>query len=456
MRSRRLALVTLSGVRIRNENLRRLGLTLPGFVERGRVIASLPTLALLILAARTPPTWEPSLHELDEINETAFAALATGEFDLVAISALSARIREAYALADRLRSGGVKVVLGGLHVSALPREAMAHADAVVQGEAEEIWPELIGDFEAGRLRPLYSSLSPVARSAPIDTGPLPRYDLLDPGRYNRITLQTTRGCPLHCSFCAASRTISPYKVKPVARVRAELEAILDRWPRPFLELADDNTFVHKAWSRELVRMLGEYPLKWFTETDVSIADDEALLEGLARSGCAQILVGFESAHREALRGADTRDWKYARFDGTLERIRRIQSYGISVNGCFVLGFDADGPDVFDRTLEFVRESDLAEVQITLLTPFPGTALYQSLADQDRLLWKDPWDRCTLFDVTFRPARMSVEELETGFLDLMGRLYSTAEVERRRRRFRSCARSALRRRAGTEKPPEETT
>lgn len=428
----------MSGVRVRDQELLRLGMTLPGFVERSRVIASLPSLGLLTIAGCTPAHWDVVYREADE------APAVEDQFDLVAISSLSARVIEAYALADRLRAGGTKVVLGGLHVSALPQEAMSHADAVVQGEGEAVWPTLLRDLEEGRLRPLYSSFDPSVRAFRMEEAPVPRYDLLDPSRYNRLLLQTTRGCPLDCSFCAASRMISPYRRKPIDRVRQELEAILAIWPRPFIELADDNTFVDKRWGRKLASLLSEYPVRWFTETDLSVADDEELLDLLAGAGCAQLLIGLESARRESLRGVDGRDWKHSHWEGCAERIRRIQSRGISVNGCFVLGFDGDDAGVFERTREFVREIGLAEAQITVLTPFPGTALHEQLEREGRLLSPVYWDRCTLFDVTFRPAGMAVDELEGGFRNLMVDLYGSAEVGRRKRLFRACVRAARRR------------
>ena len=300
MKSRRGLLLAMSGVRVKSDELRQLGMTLPGFIERGQVIASLPSLSLLTLAAHTPENWEPEYREIDELTDGAAARIAGAGYDIVAISALSARILEAYEIADQLREAGVTVVLGGLHVSALPDEALTHADAIVVGEAELLWPELLADFEGGVLRPRYSSMdSP--RRYDFAHAQVPRYDMLDIGRYNRLTLQTSRGCPLDCEFCGASRLISPYKIKPLAQVRRELEAILDIWPKPFVELADDNTFVSKKWARELARLFAQYRIRWFTETDLSVADDDELLELLALSGCAQVLIGLESVDPDALR-----------------------------------------------------------------------------------------------------------------------------------------------------------
>lgn len=424
----------MSGVRVQDPELLRLGLTLPGFVERSRVIASLPSLGLLTIAAHTPAEWEVAYREYDELPAGAAADIAHQGFQVVAISSLTARIEEAYALSEHLRHRGILTIMGGLHVSALPQEAARHCDIVVKGEAENVWRQVIADVEAQHWRPLYdSSHQSASPSSPLAHA-VPRYDLLDLGRYNRLTLQTTRGCPLHCTFCAASRTISPYRKKPMGQIRLELEAILALWPRPFIELADDNTFVDKAWSRDLVRLLTAYPVRWFTESDISLADDAELLRLLGRSGCAQVLIGLESASAESMHGLDTRDWKSRRHREYVERIRRIQDHGVSVNGCFIIGFDQDGPDIFQRTLDYIDSLELSEVQITLLTPFPGTQLRQRLEEERRILPSATWGQHTLFDLVFQPACMSAEDLRTGFHHLMREAYSDERVARRRKAF----------------------
>src|SRR6185437_8920389 len=194
----KLGLIAMSGVRAHNPELTALGLTLPGFVERNKVIASLPSLGLLTLAGMTPR--EVDLQYL-EVPDIAACNGVPEEFDVVAISSFSAQIREAYELADRYRTLGTKVILGGLHVSAVPDEARAHADAVVIGEGEPAWPAVMADLRAGRLQPIYD-----ARNLSFDlaTAPMPRFELLEIERYNRLTVQTQRGCPFRCEFCAAS------------------------------------------------------------------------------------------------------------------------------------------------------------------------------------------------------------------------------------------------------------
>jgi radical SAM superfamily enzyme YgiQ (UPF0313 family) len=397
------------------------------------------------VAGLTPPEHEVSYAEVDDLE--AFAALP--EVDLVGISSFTARIDAAYALADRFRARGVPVVLGGLHVSLLPHEALAHADAVVVGGAEGAWPRVVRDAEGGRLGGVYEG----ARSGVFEPGlyATPRFDLLDGRPYSRLTVQTSRGCPRACEFCAASlRITSRFNQKPVARVIAEIRAARTHAAEPFFELADDNTFLDRRWTDEFLRAVTPEGIHYFTETDASVADDPALCDRLAASGCRQVLIGFESPRAGDLSGMDPVDWKRRRAPNLRKVIDTLQSRGVSVNGCFILGLDTHTPDVFPEVLEFVRTSGLAEVQYTVLTPFPGTPLHARLRREGRLLQDRYWDRCTLFDVTFVPKRMRVEELEAGLRWLFQETYTRAATEARIQGFvaqRRDARILARRRAG---------
>jgi radical SAM superfamily enzyme YgiQ (UPF0313 family) len=428
----KLGLIAMSGVRVRNPELLATGLTLPGFVERSQVIASLPSLGLLTLAGLTPSDVDVQYLEVPDLKEEVGVPR---EFDVVAISSFSAQIREAYELADRYRLLGTRVILGGLHVSALPMEALRHADAVVVGEGEAVWPAVVGDLRAGNLKPVYD-----ARGAnyTFANSPMPRFDLLDIERYNRLTVQTQRGCPFRCEFCAASMRISPvYKIKPVERVIAEIQSIKSVWKRPFIEFADDNSFVNKAHSKQLLRAVAQEDIRWFTETDLSVADDAELLDLLADAGCAEILVGFESTTFSAVDGLEQRaNWKARKVDSYLEVIRRVQDRGVRVNGCFILGLDGTGTESFEQIWQFVRQSGLYDVQITVQTAFPGTPLYARLKHEGRILRDEAWELCTLFDVNFQPAKMNVAELEEGLRSLIKRVYSDEVTEARRAAFRS--------------------
>jgi radical SAM superfamily enzyme YgiQ (UPF0313 family) len=183
-------------------------------------------------------------------------------------------------------------------------------------------------------------------------------------------------------------------------------------------------------------------VRWFTESDISLADDPELLRLLAQSGCAQVLIGLESVDEDALGETDTKHWKQKRRDRYRDAIARIQDAGISVNGCFIVGFDHDGPGVFESTVDFVNTSGLAEVQVTILTPFVGTALAARLKAQGRLIKDTYWDECTLFDLVFEPAQMTRPELEQGFRTMVGELYSPEATNRRKAILHRCARRAV--------------
>jgi len=218
-------------------------------------------------------------------------------------------------------------------------------------------------------------------------------------------------------------------------VIAEIRRIKELWPRPFIEFADDNTFVNKRHSKELLRALVPEKIRWFTESDISVARDDELMALMRDSGCAQVLIGLESASQIGLRDVEMKsDWKAKQYDFYMSAIEKIQSHGISVNGCFVLGLDGTGPESFQEVLDFVLDSGLHEVQVTIQTAFPGTPLYDRLQLSGRLINDNAWELCTLFDVNFQPERMTVAELEENFRWLVQELYSEQATKERQRRF----------------------
>ncbi len=430
---KKIGFIAMSGVRAHNPELTQLGLTLPGFVDRNRIVASLPSLGLLTLAGLTPPHFAieyreiADLRALDELPE---------DYDLVAISTFTAQLKEAYRVADFYRDRGIPVVMGGLTVTSLPDEAKLHCTTVVIGEGEPLWPRVLADFERGALQPFY-------RQAPggnfdLRDAPMPRFDLLNPDKYNRLTVQTSRGCPHKCEFCASSILLtSRYKVKPVAKVLAEIHELKKIWARPFIEFADDNSFVLRDHYKNLLRELVKEDLRWFTEADVNVAQDDELLGLMRDSGCQQVLIGLESPRHSSLGGLELNsNWKARQLDHYRDAIAKIQSYGITVNGCFILGLDQDTPDIFDDVLTFVRESGLYEVQVTFLTAFPNTPLYHRLKAEGRILQDGAWELCTLFDINFQPKNLTVAQLQNGFLGLVKQLYSAGETAARRRGFKA--------------------
>ena len=437
-KSKHIGLIAMSGVRAHNPELTALGLTLPGFIDRNRIIASLPSLGLLTLAGLTPKEFRVSYHEIGDLKRLPELPV---HFDLVAISTFTAQFFEACAVADFYRGRGIPVVMGGITVSSLWEQAREHCSSVVLGEGELAWPGLLADFEREALKPIYRPTGQFSLAA----APLPRFDLLDPAKYNRLTVQTSRGCPHRCEFCASSILLTNrYKTKPVGKVIAEICEIKKIWPRPFIEFADDNSFVARDHYKELLRALIPQRVRWFTEADVRVACDGELLGLMRDAGCQQVLIGLESPRRESLRGLELKsDWKRRQQESYVDAIARIQSYGITVNGCFILGLDGDTADVFQDVLEFVRESGLYEVQVTFLTAFPGTPLYARLKREGRILRDQAWELCTLFDINFQPRNMSVDQLQRGFLKLVKELYSAEETRARRWRFKRMLQESLR-------------
>jgi radical SAM superfamily enzyme YgiQ (UPF0313 family) len=434
MARRKVGLISIGGVRVHNKKLAEYGVSLPGFVERGKVIASLPSLAMLTLAAVTPKDLGIDLEylEINECDAETQKQIAASSFDAVAVTSYAAKAHVAYAVADLYRAKGTTVFIGGLHATLVgPAEPLAHADAVCLGEGEETWPRMLRDWVEGKLEKVYSEKAPGTYD--VTKSPTPRFDLLDMTKFNRITIQTSRGCPHDCEFCAASKIYGPmYRVKPVKQVVAEIMEIKKHWENPFIEFADDNTFVRKGWSRELLDELKPLGLQWFTETDISIADDDDALQALYESGCRQVLIGLESAKASVLDGIDARNWKLKQLDHYKSAIDKIQSYGVTVNGTFIVGNDGDTPDTFREVVDFVKSSNLCETQITVLTPFPGTRLYKRLQAEGRLLRNEYWEQCTLFDVCHKPKHMSVKELEDGLIWIFSELYNEKETLRRKR------------------------
>ena len=426
-----IGLIAMSGVRALDPELLALGLTLPGFVERSKTIASLPSLGLLTLAGMTPATDRVSYLEVADLKTVG--ELPT-DFDLVAISSFSAQVKEGYELARRYTARGVPVVVGGLHATSVPGEPRRVGASAAVGEGEVVWPEILADARRGSLKWLYDARG---REFNMADAPVPAFELLDMDKYNRITVQTSRGCPWKCSFCASSILLTGrYKQKPVAKVLAEVDKVSSLWRRPFIEFADDNAFVNRAWWKQFLPQLERRKVKWFAETDLSVAEDDVLLAMMRDAGCAEVLIGFESPVAEGLDDLElNRNWKKTRFPRYRQAIERIQSHGIRVNACFVVGLDGHGPGIFDALYDFVEQTTPFDVQVTYPTPFPGTPMYQQFKQQGRLLEDGAWERCTLFDINFRPTHMSVEELRGGFHDLVRRLYSDEFTKHRRDTFK---------------------
>lgn len=432
----KIGLIAMNGIQCADKELAAMGLSLPGFLDRGKAIASMPSLAMLTLAGATPRRHEVSYVEVPDLK--AVHGLP-GNFDLVGISSYTAQIYEAYELADRYRAAGIRVVIGGPHASMLPMEAARHADAVAIGEGEPIWPQIVADAERHQLNPFYGAQFSTFSLA---DAPMPAFQLLEPHKYTRLLVQTSRGCPHRCTFCASSILISNrYKQKPAAKVLAEIDAICEIWKRPFIEFADDNSFINREYWHELLPQLRKRGVRWFAETDISVAEDPALLALMRDAGCKEILIGLESPIITDMDGMELNaNWKYKAWSKYKTAVKTVQSHGIRVIGCFVLGLDGQTPAVVDDLIDFTMELDLYDVQVTIQTAFPGTPLYAQLKQDGRLLEPENWSKCTLFDINYQPSHLSVPQLRSAFIDLAERLYSHQATDTRRRHFRDSLRS----------------
>jgi radical SAM superfamily enzyme YgiQ (UPF0313 family) len=419
----RLTLVSMSGLRVGHDALAAMGMSLPGLQKRAAALQALPPLGLLTIAALVPENWACELitdSGIDSPAQVAQAILETSP-DLVAFSTLTAAADRAYEISRHIRDCRVPTVVGGLHATAIPEECQEHFDAVVSGDGEESFVALLNDFRRSRLKPVYFA----ARPFDLAQSPLPRWELLGAQPLPRHTLQTQRGCPWACSFCAASRLLGPPRAKPLDRIRDELALITRRTPRPWLELADDNTFAMSRDPLPLLELLRAFGCRWFSESDWRIADHPGLLQQIALSGCRQLLIGMESSVFQY----PGMGRKQAEFQRLIDAIETIQSAGIVVNGCFIVGADGETEESIERLGDFLAQAPFGELQITLQTPFPGTPLYKQLRSQQRLL-SHQWSNHTLFSVTYQPQNMTIDQLQTGFFRLIERTFNASSQSRR--------------------------
>lgn len=428
----KIAFIAMSGIRVRNQSLLDAGLSVPGFVERKETIASLPSLGLLTLAGMTSEEHERhyiEVYDFRDFNPTNI------DYDLIAISTFSAQIYEAYELSERLLAAGMKVVMGGPHVSSLPEEAIKHCTTVVIGEGECVWNEVLRDAANHQLKSFYGNLS---EEFDLEQAPMPAFELLDISKYNRLTVQTSRGCPHFCSFCASSKIMTKkYKQKPIEKVLAEIDKILSIWEHPFIEFADDNSMVDKKYWKALLPELKKRNIRWFTETDISVGSDNELLELMENSGCYEVLIGLESPTQDDLTGLEMRNnWKMKQWGHYKNLVQNIQSHGIRVNGCFILGLDNQDETVFDTVLRFARELELFDVQVTILTAFPGTPLLKLLQDEHRIIHEKAWETCTLFDINILFKKISTATFDSNFKAMVRKLYSEEATNWRRRNFKN--------------------
>lgn len=371
-------------------------------------------MSLAILAALTPSHVEIKITD-ELVDDIDFNYPA----DLVAITTNTTNSPRAYEVAGTFREKGVKVIMGGIHPSVMQDEALLHADSVFIGEAEELWNTVIDDFRGNSLKQLYK---PETYPDPANI-PFGRWDLLKTGRYyTRRTFQSTRGCPHGCSFCSSTQFFGKkHRCRPVGNVIVELKEYKGR----LAIFIDDNIAGNPAYARELFTEIKKIKRRWVAQSSIEIAKNNELLRLAAESGCAGILIGFESVIAE--NSCDVK--KLRKVEQYSEAIKEIKSHGIGVHGSFIFGFDNDTPEVFENTVDFVMKNRLEVANYCKLTPFPGTRLFGDMSAQGRILHTD-WEKYDRHNIVFKTKNITTEELHKNARDAYLKTYSIKSILRR--------------------------
>ena len=379
----------------------KIALIVPAVEENARI----PNLALPILAGLSPT--DVKISFTDDLLTPIDLGKDLKEVDLVGITVLSKTALRAYDIADAYRKKGIPVVLGGIHPTALPEEAKDHADSVVLGEAEEVWPHLIEDARMGNLKPFYRQEG----YTELSKMPMPRRDILPKRGYLPVdVVQVSRGCPFRCEFCSVQKFFGEtHRLRPISAVVDEVRRLPHRW----MMFNDDNIIGNPSYSKELLKALIPLKKKWFGQASLTGLKKVENVELLAKSGCAGLLIGFESLSKPNL----IRSQKYQN-DPTEYReiIHSLHRFGIAICGSFIFGFDEDDPSVFEETVSFAIQTKLFSVIFMILTPYPGTAFYHRVKNEGRLVQDQWWllEKPEDSAPYFLPMKMSAEALREGW------------------------------------------
>ncbi|MFQ6014902.1 MAG: B12-binding domain-containing radical SAM protein [Anaerolineae bacterium] len=378
--------------------------------------AWMPRLTLPLLAALTPPDVEVSIVD-EYVDEVDFDR----EVDLVGITAMTLQATRAYQIADCFRRRGVRVVMGGHHVSVFPEEAIQHCDAVVIGEAEEVWPTVIEDLAGGRAKPFYQGDGhPNLQGLPV-----PRLSLLPLEVYflPYRPVQTMRGCPYGCDFCAVTSFFGgTLRLRPVEEVVRDVREAGSRW----IIFVDDNIAVHPRHARELFQALIPLGIRWVSQGNISIGWEAELLELAARSGCVSLLIGIESTSRRKLQLMGK---PFNRPERYQEALRNIRAAGILVLATMIVGLDEDDETVFDETVQFLERNRVPLAFFSIYTPLPGTRARARLQEQGRIMDGD-WSRYDFAHAVFQPKQLSPQALEEGYWRAFQQFYSIPSMVKR--------------------------
>ena len=387
--------------------------------RQGHEMNFVPPITAIHLAALTPPQ-----HRVRVFHQQLDPLPLDSDADLIALSFFSGFAQEAYRLGQFFRQRGKTVVMGGPHATFWPEECLHYCHSVVIGEAESVWAALLADAEAGCLHPQY-----IGQPLPLENIPTPRYDLLSSGFFVRRVVQATRGCPFFCAFCSVPAVNPGFRTRPVADVIRDItyDDFPHWWQRKVVWFWDDNLTAKRAYIKELLTAM--IPLKkwWLTQASLDIARDPELLDLMQQSGCIGVFLGIESFGEEALKSANKRQNKVAYYK---ECIAAIHSRGIAVMAGFIAGFDGDTPADIIAMADRLYEIGVDVPFLSILTPYKGTALYNELEDQGRLLPERGWNFYNGYNVAFQPQNMAPQELLQAHRQLWRRAFSPGQVIKR--------------------------
>jgi len=377
-----------------------------------------------LLAIPTLTALTPKEHELIVVDENIETIDFSINVDLVGISVRTMFANRAYEISETFRKKGIPTVLGGIHPSMCPDEALLYCDSVVIGEAENVWSELLEDFQNNQLKKRYTSES----YADLKLSPIPNRNNLSTKQYLSDIVQTAKGCPFHCEFCSVHAFDGQkIRTKTVEQVVREIET-MNQSNETFkrqkaIFFADDNILAKKSFAIELFEALKPLNINWMCQASINISREDELLQLMTDSGCGAIFIGFESISQNNLSAMDkgiNRKYDFA------EAIQRIQSYGILVHSSFIVGYEYDTQQSFDELIDFIDQTNLLMPLINILTPFPGTQLFARFEKEGRILTKD-WQLYDTKHVVFQPTSMSVEELAQGYAKIVKSIYSFESI-----------------------------
>ena len=396
----------------------RLSLIIPKWPEGslwGQIYFRFPYLALTTLAALTGDDWDISIID-ENIEPLNLSSLP----DLAGISIMTPLARRGYEIARVFREKGVPVVLGGVHPTMMKDEARLHADSVVLGEAEGVWPQLLSDFSEGNLKSFYQARD----FCSLDGLRPPRRELLSGKAYFFInTIQTTRGCPFDCEFCSVTSFYGrSYRVRPVNDIIDEMRNM----EKHFVFFVDDNIVGSPSYAKELFRALIPLRVKWFSQASLSIVRDRELLDLAQKSGCRGLFIGFESLSQDTLKAMGKSVNKVNEYK---EAVKMLHDHGIGIQASFIFGTDKDDGSVFSDVLRFIEKAHIEAALFSVLTPFPGTRIRETLSRENRILHTD-WEKYDMNHVVFRPKKMTPEQLQDGLYWAYRRLYGYRSIIKR--------------------------